>query len=319
MLTLRINMDINKYKFGVFCLTLMLHFYVSAKADVECSGNCLETDDEKLACDLVTHTCLHGCKDGFGGSDCSLECCFSCKTCTANESMSVVCIECIGDFFLDRGMCMPCSRSCANGTCRASDGYCELGCQAGYYGNTCAEKCSNNCKDRICRADNGTCISGCSLSVLHGPHCSKACNQDCINRECDQNGVCVRGCYNHAWKPDCSMRCSGYCMEPPDHYTRVCDLTSGQCLYGCVNGTYWGENCTSICNTECQGQKCDFKSGECTHGCTEGYKGRNCTEKISEDSGLAAWKIALIVIGIVVGLAILICLIVWCMCGMRQQ
>ncbi|XP_045211293.1 cell death abnormality protein 1-like [Mercenaria mercenaria] len=141
------------------------------------------------------------------------------------------------------------------------------------------------------------------------------CSDNCLHLDdekpaCDlMTKACMYGCQNGFSGPDCSlecktckanesMRCSGYCHKPKGPNILVCNVTSGQCLYGCVKGTYWGENCTNICNTECQGQKCDFKTGECTHG---GFKGRNCNER--KKSGLADWEIAVIVIGIVAGLS----------------
>ncbi|XP_063398312.1 cell death abnormality protein 1-like [Mytilus trossulus] len=92
---------------------------------------------------------------------------------------------------------------------------------------------------------------------------------------------------------------------PPSHYGSVCtnlcppkchgpcDLDSGNCIFGCVNGWtgdkceqactigQYGKNCLEGCSANCLNAQCDHVTGECIVGCKDGWHGFNCTQKCS--------------------------------------
>ena len=106
-----------------------------------------------------------------------------------------------------------------------------------------------------------------------------SCSEGCVKRECSQAGSCLEGCISTYWNSDCQDECSTNCHRPVDLDTRVCNISSGFCLHGCVNNTYWGTNCTTECSTNCADKKCDYATGDCSDGCVDEFEGPKCSER----------------------------------------
>ncbi|OPL33394.1 hypothetical protein AM593_10031, partial [Mytilus galloprovincialis] len=93
-------------------------------------------------------------------------------------------------------------------------------------------------------------------------------------------GSCPPTHYGHL----CSRSCPKNCKGP-------CDLESGSCIFGCING--WtgntcaracnsgrhGENCVEECSANCIIPQCNHETGECINGCKDGWQGLNCIQK----------------------------------------
>ncbi|XP_071122933.1 receptor-type tyrosine-protein phosphatase epsilon-like [Mytilus edulis] len=93
----------------------------------------------------------------------------------------------------------------------------------------------------------------------------------------------IIGCHPTHYGPVCDQRCPENCHGP-------CDLETGLCIFGCLNGwtgveckqacqsgTY-GKGCQA-CSTNCFNPSCNRLNGECIGECNDGWKGLDCTKK----------------------------------------
>lgn len=184
-----------------------------------------------------------------------------------------------------------CSSSClpspGNKTypCNPFTQECLYGCKNGFSGVDCSIVCPGNCKEpatlgeETCNETTSECLRGCKNGFF-GPLCSKECSK--INGLCaschegSDSAVSCTDCIKHFYLNNGVCRsCSYWCSEG---YTdkSVCDLHTGQCLYGCKYGRY-GRYCDSPCSNTCNGNVCDQMTGTCTNGCNpSAYCGLTC-------------------------------------------
>nr|XP_022305250.1 proprotein convertase subtilisin/kexin type 5-like isoform X2 [Crassostrea virginica] len=260
-----------------------------------CSMPC--PDNNCRYCHIETGAC-QGCKPGYQGHRCELEC--------NDGKYGEVCGEECG-FCADLSYCNHVNGTCLSGCDAGYKGnLCRHECDLGTYGDKCNETCGN-CQDlNECHHSNGTCLTGCRAGYdgalcktpcpdgLFGPGCVDKCNITC--RGCNRvSGLCQNGCLP-GWKGDyCHIECDfgtygdmcnetcGKCLDQTH-----CHHTNGTCLSGCSAGydgalcktycddNFFGENCKERCNETCIG--CNRKTGVCEYGCRPGWKGIYCHE-----------------------------------------
>ncbi|XP_076115345.1 uncharacterized protein LOC143083059 [Mytilus galloprovincialis] len=96
----------------------------------------------------------------------------------------------------------------------------------------------------------------------------------------------IVGCKSTQYGLLCNKICPATCRGP-------CDLESGVCIFGCLNGWvgkkcetacrsgYYGRGCIEQCSVTCINPRCSHITGECIGGCKSGWKGINCTQECS--------------------------------------
>ncbi|WAR16771.1 TENX-like protein, partial [Mya arenaria] len=147
---------------------------------------------------------------------------------------------------------------CAYGHYRKCEntGYCNNGCENGYWGERCYYRCMySNCLR--CARNNGyycECRTG-----YYGFDCESWCGTNC--ETCDKTKGCL-SCKGSYWGKTCNDKCRGNCD--------VCWKSDGHCS-SCVKG-YWGRFCFDECGSQCK--TCNILSG-CTK-CNKGYYGSKC-------------------------------------------
>ncbi|XP_053372787.1 protein draper-like [Mercenaria mercenaria] len=129
---------------------------------IACSLNCERNGSDTDVCNHATGECMLGCKAGFAGPNCTLQCSDKDKYCTlcsiGPNSSGFVCTQCNRNFYRDNGKCLQCNYYCTINVssplaiCRESDGYCQHGCRSNRFGFKCGIRCSSTCKD-ICHRD----------------------------------------------------------------------------------------------------------------------------------------------------------------------
>ncbi|XP_053387960.1 multiple epidermal growth factor-like domains protein 10 [Mercenaria mercenaria] len=274
--------------------------YWGGKCELECSKNCLHSD-----CHSDNGTCRQGCLAGFNGDkcDCPVNCicnldgtCAKCKTgfenlaknctCTSEVCNNVKqCSSCFNStYYVQSNLCCECNRNCRQNAC-FSEFHCRYGCKAGFYGSACLSKCStkdNMCTDCITNTDGEyggciSCIQGYFLD-LHSNSASKHCTEctkTCTDGKCDvRTGVCLIGCVNGTWGDRCEKQCFETCS--------VCHRGTGDCMK-CVNNSLLGPLCDQECNNRCVDQVCDFATGKCSVGCVVGFYGEDCSYSCSDN------------------------------------
>ncbi|CAG2207372.1 unnamed protein product [Mytilus edulis] len=92
----------------------------------------------------------------------------------------------------------------------------------------------------------------------------------------------------------CPLGRYGYNCEKFCHCNGPCDLGSGYCSSGCLDGWtgnrcdivcdngYFGKKCTRPCSANCLNPPCNHVSGECAGGCSKGWEGYNCTKECDD-------------------------------------
>ncbi|KAK3752426.1 hypothetical protein RRG08_048931 [Elysia crispata] len=155
-------------------------------------------------------------------------------------------------------------------------------CQIGNYGPNCEYLCSFGCPTPYCDKITGNCRVGVNICALghHGAKCER----------------CPIGTHGHV----CSERCSPYCGGS----NKDCEVRSGICLFGCVDGYYmpdcsivcpvytYGQRCLKSCSLNCAGPNgtCNNINGTCDSGCISGYQEPLCDTKCTGNTYGAGYE-----------------------------
>ena len=118
-----------------------------------------------------------------------------CPTCTSPNN----CVSCAPGFYLNKGMCEPCSTpNCQSCSASSVQNKCSL-CFQGYYlniqGNACL-KCPSNCT--ICSINNSGLLacSTCTQGYFMGKNSCTACPNNCLTCQSSSScATCVAGFY----------------------------------------------------------------------------------------------------------------------------
>lgn len=204
-----------------------------------CPSNCMFSQkNETHICNNITGACLHGCKSGFAGANCSAECPKRCGT----------------------------SNILGNLICKATSGKCIFGCEDGAYGAYCEHLCSdvdNNCKKCSTDKESRHVCDECIFNFYRGEKKCQECSYWCGHnlssplptcRESD--GYCNFGCKVGYYGDRCERACSQRCLDGE------CEQQTGICSVGCVTGMFGG-----LCNrpcSKCLQATCNRKDGTCS-------------------------------------------------------
>ncbi|XP_065926591.1 uncharacterized protein [Magallana gigas] len=207
-------------------------------------------------CHIETGTCQGGCKPGYKGHQCELEC--------DNRKYGDGCQRNCGQC-LDMKQCDHVNGTCLQG-CEA--GYkgqmCDQECGVGFYGRGCTSQCGN-CSDQTdCSRFNGTCSKGC-LRGYRGDTCKDQCD----------NGTFGNGCNNkcgHCVNKTLCYHVNGTCFEGCDPGYR-----GSRCRLECTNNKY-GDGCQTNCGHCLNMSQCHHINGTCFDGCDPGYEGQKCNQ-----------------------------------------
>ena len=218
------------------------HYLESSTACVSCPKDCLSN----MKCNKNNGSCEDGCVNGKSGIKCNLTC-------------SSGCLQC------DQYNVNDCTK-----------------CKNGFYGNACEYNCSSQCKvieeTNVCSKSSGWCQNGCNDGYW-GSYCNAKCGEGCTGGQCNRTaGECFQGCTYNYYNEMCNERCSENCLDnvniPND---RKCEESSGRCIYGCLEGWY-GEGCEMQCSQHCNRTMCYRGNGTCEFGCITGYVGHDCMQ-----------------------------------------
>ena len=218
------------------------HYLESSTSCVTCPPNCISHNE----CNKHNGSCEDGCIDGKSGIKCDLPCSFGCLEC---HQFNV--------------------NDCST-------------CKNGFYGDACEYNCSSQCKvieeTNVCSKSSGWCQNGCNDGYW-GSYCNAKCGEGCTGGQCNRtDGECFQGCTYNYYNGMCNERCSENCLDnvniPND---RKCEESSGRCIYGCLEGWY-GEGCETQCSQHCNRTTCYRANGTCEFGCIIGYVGHDCMQ-----------------------------------------
>ncbi|XP_052059414.1 receptor-type tyrosine-protein phosphatase kappa-like isoform X1 [Mytilus californianus] len=113
------------------------------------------------------------------------------------------------------------------------------------------------------------------------------------NTKIDICEIEIGGCPYGKYGDSCKLICPKNCMG-------LCDLTSGNCMLGCLDGWLgekcdiacdegkFGSQCLRDCSSNCLSSPCDPVTGQCKAGCMKGLEGFNCTDECS--NGYFGWN-----------------------------
>ncbi|KAK3602046.1 hypothetical protein CHS0354_021141 [Potamilus streckersoni] len=156
--------------------------YFGPQCKEECPAKCLATKvGQKADCNKVTGHC-ETCVDGYYGPECDFSCKSYCKS--SHERGFYRCNKKTGECsYCQNGRFGPmceflCNPNCAkndDGTirCHQQTGYCQDGCQPGWFNETCLSRCSGTCANRLCQRQTGACLTGCA-DGFQGQFCTQA-------------------------------------------------------------------------------------------------------------------------------------------------
>ena len=290
---------------GLHCLSNS-----QCKGDGECckSGVCVTTD------------CPCNSDSDCGSSQ------YCCKEGTLGLS-SICRSSCVGKYCRNDGNCGPpdeyCNlntKKCGKKTCNSdfdcgSSRYC---CRHGTFGLSTI--CRSSCVGKYCRND-GNCGPPDEYCNLNTKKCGKkTCNSDF---DCGSSRYCCRhGTFGLS--TICRSSCVGkYCRNdgncgPPDEYcnlnTKKCgkktcnsDFDCGSSRYCCRHGTF---GMSTICRSSCVEEYCasDDDCGPSDEHCNLDAK------KCTNDTSLARWLIAVIVVSVLVFVFVFIGGWIYCYC-----
>ncbi|XP_053372529.1 multiple epidermal growth factor-like domains protein 10 [Mercenaria mercenaria] len=260
---------------------------VSRAENITCSSEC---SDETGTCNHTTGECLHGCKDGFAGPDCSFECPANCNFSSENETGTCnhttgECLHGCKDGFAGTSCSVECPQNCApsddreNEICNATSEDCVYGCKDGFYGRNCTNKCSDQVPYCMrCSAKDGNSgfvCNECSRNFYRVNGRCYGCNYFCIIKPgqplptCrERDGYCNFGCRPGRYGFICGRKCSPTCND-------ICQRETGSCIGGCGYPSYCGPTCEIECQDGCKLQQCN-QSCDCVNGCNHYYWGNKC-------------------------------------------
>ncbi|XP_060570286.1 cell death abnormality protein 1-like [Ruditapes philippinarum] len=130
--------------------------YFSDGKCLECSINC-----QNRSCNADSSYCIFGCKPGYWGKFCIEQCPKLCSNRTCNIENGA-CSHGSNDSSNghDQSYDNNCSTTCIDRQCDSITGRCTLGCEPGYYGDTCKKQCSSECQNFACNREKGSCNIG---------------------------------------------------------------------------------------------------------------------------------------------------------------
>lgn len=240
-------------------------------------------------CDQATGTCQFGCNDGFYGDSCEKPCPQNCMVCNQTDGECLMCRELMWGSqcgyscppncafcHVSTGKCLECVEGfhgencdepcghCVGGMCIKDTGYCDYGCEDGWFGGNCNLQCFQNCskcslKDECLVCKSGLAGSRCDMKC---PEVCSACSQDMISGE-----VVCSECAAEFSQPQKNCSCT---MSKCTNVKKTLDL---RICEECEANTGWYLSQGSCCPCKhCAGgnQFCS-SNGTCLKGCEPYY------------------------------------------------
>ncbi|XP_065926562.1 uncharacterized protein [Magallana gigas] len=254
-------------------------------------------------CHIETGTCQGGCKPGYKGHRCELEC----DNRQYGDGCQKSCGQCV-----NKTQCDNVNGTCPQG-CEAGykDQMCDQECEEGFYGRGCTSQCGNCSNQTDCSRFDGTCSKGCLPGYrgdtckeqcdgnMYGENCSKSCGNCKNSEQCHHiDGTCMKRCENGYQGLKCDKECDngtygngcdktcGHCVNKT-----ICYHVNGTCFEGCDPG-YRGSRCHQECTNNKYGDGCQINCGHCFNisqchhingtcfdGCDPGYEGQTCNHE----------------------------------------
>ncbi|XP_052692257.1 multiple epidermal growth factor-like domains protein 11 isoform X2 [Crassostrea angulata] len=200
--------DYSEYAFSDLCEVEVYGCPTLGYYGINCTTPC--PDVNCGYCHIQTGTCQGGCKPGYKGHQCELEC--------DNRKYGDACQKSCGQ--------------CVNKTqCDNVIGTCLQGCEAGYKGQMCDQECTDGFFGRNCQEKcNETCLS---CNMFNGV-CDKGC------RPGWEGNYCQSACQDGKYGFECKEKCSPFCFR-----SGICLPKTGACLDGCKKG-WTGDECFEV-------------------------------------------------------------------------
>nr|XP_022308537.1 receptor-type tyrosine-protein phosphatase T-like isoform X2 [Crassostrea virginica] len=273
----------NRYAFNELCELEVYGCPIPGFYGLSCNKTC--TDPNCRYCNIETGTC-QGCKPGYQGHRCEL--------------------ECPNGFFGER-----CANSC-NSKCRGCNninGSCDRGCRPGWKGDFCQEPCDDKTFGGNCSEKCGNCFQMDTCNHFNGS-CMNGCDRGYKGLICKE--PCAYGYFGYDCKHTCNSTCNG------------CDAVDGLCNTGCMPG-WTGDNCLRACDNGTFGQNCSEKCGSCAYfgqchhvngicleGCVSGFIGSTCKARFvkTEESTYNTGPIVGAVVGVLVGSLVVLAIVI---------
>ena len=119
----------------------------------ECSARCKDKD-----CVTEATQCRNGCADGYWGGSCEFSCNTNCNLKACNKDTGSCMYGCTNSQYWNAICDKTCNSNCVGGVCNMT-GYCQQGCNIGYYSDQCQITCLNSskCIDGTCNRLDGSC------------------------------------------------------------------------------------------------------------------------------------------------------------------
>ncbi|XP_062604017.1 multiple epidermal growth factor-like domains protein 6 [Saccostrea cucullata] len=240
-------------------------------------------------CDRATGTCQFGCNDGFYGDSCEKQCSQNCMVCNQTDGECLMCqpnlwgsqcdytcptncdfchvstgecLECVEGYHGDK--CQERCGNCIGLTCEKDTGYCEYGCQDGWFGGKCDQKCIQNCSKCTSKDECMVCIPGLAGSRcdIKCPEICSSCSQDMISNEivCSE---CAAGYSQPQKNCSCTMsKCTKPMLTWAGSYCDECEANSGW---------YLSQGACCPCKHCAGGNQFCSRDGTCINGCEPNY------------------------------------------------
>lgn len=243
-------------------------------------------------CDRPTGTCQFGCNDGFYGNSCEKSCPQNCMVCNQTDGECLMCrpklwgsqcdytcplncdycdvttgecLECVEGYHGDK--CQETCGRCAGQICEKDTGYCEYGCEDGWFGGNCKQMCNQNCSKCTTKDECMVCIPGLAGSScdIKCPEICTACSQDMISGEI----VCSE-CASGFTQPQKNCSCTmSKCTKRP----RSAQIWGGNRCEECEadSGWYLSQGSCCPCKHCAGGNQFCASNGTCLNGCEPHY------------------------------------------------